>query len=57
MALRHSREIAESIGRSVARIEKAFTGDKAARNCLRRTVARAGKMTRLTVGTVNSRTS
>ena len=34
MSLQHSREIAESIGRSVARIEKAFTGEKAARNLM-----------------------
>jgi 1-acyl-sn-glycerol-3-phosphate acyltransferase len=34
MSLQHSREIAKSIGRSVARIEKAFTGEKAARNLM-----------------------
>ena len=32
MSVQHSREVAESIGRSIARIEKAFTGKNAARN-------------------------
>ena len=32
MSIQHSREVAESIGRSIARIEEAFTGKNAARN-------------------------